>query len=285
MDAATLQRALDAAALPEYAQGLSERLDELNVLGHGAIDKKALLALLKDAGCSKMGTRQKLAAVLTCELMSASKPPPPPPADDACGAAFWGQMIQDAALSTAFDDLPPPTSAAADRALLSSPKAPPVAAAVARPPKAFPPSVAATSPSTSKAAVETGSATPIAMPTSPPPPPPPPPDAPPSPAAQQADLFRKLGDEAYSRKDIPTAERWFVQALATTPKSVALLSRLANCALNATPPQPRQALSHLQALLDLPPPHADARLWASKCCLEVGQGHALAPPSCLRAHL
>ena len=41
------------------------RLSELNALSvGGAVDKKQLLALLKEAGCSKMGVRQKLATVL-----------------------------------------------------------------------------------------------------------------------------------------------------------------------------------------------------------------------------
>ena len=47
-----------------------DRPDALNALRRGAIDKKELLALLKEAGCSKMGVRQKLATVLTCENVS-----------------------------------------------------------------------------------------------------------------------------------------------------------------------------------------------------------------------
>ena len=318
MDVEALRRALDGASLTEYAEPLSERLGELNQLG---ADKKELIALLKDAGCSKMGVRQKLATVLMCELARAV--PAVPAADEepkVTGDAFWGQLAQTSALGLDFD-IPAPTSAAADLALVSAPKLPPAAVSVAPlPPElraARPTPVVHTTPTdhVGESAPELeqlpATALPLAAPgeavaleaTAPRAPTatsaaPAASDAPyttqracavgsaataayPAPArplepersaqAQQADLFRKLGDEAFGRKDVKAAERWFAQALAATPRSVELLARLASCALAAAPPRLRLALTHLRRLLQLPPPHGDARLQAARCCVELGE--------------
>ena len=69
MDEATLAEILSSAGGSEFCAPLTEKLSELNALSvGGAVDKKAILTLLKDVGCSKMGVRQKLATVLMCEL-------------------------------------------------------------------------------------------------------------------------------------------------------------------------------------------------------------------------
>lgn len=281
MDEATLAEILSSAGGSEFCAPLTEKLSELNALSvGGAVDKKAILTLLKDVGCSKMGTRQKLATVLMCELQKA--PGPAAPADTG-GADFWTSLISGA---DAFDDIPPPTSAAADMALLSAPKAPPAAAAVAP----LPPEVIAAdaarrnaAPPTSEtlALVATSEVAAIELEDSPVASAPvvtaavaptaptgaaPEDEAPYNPAEEQANLFRKLGDEALGRKDYNGAERWFTQALAATPHSAPLLARLAQCALSRAPIEHARALRHLKALLALPPPHGEARIDAASWC-------------------
>ena len=320
MDVDTLARVLNEASLAEFTSPIGERLEQINELTRSGLDKKALLTILKDAGCSKMGTRQKACAVLMCELARA---PPPSPEQDVPSGDFWGSLIDRNAFDTGFDELPQP-SAAADAALLSAPKPPPSDVAVAPlPPEvlaadaarkatelepplkapmlaleepvavgdeessasalASPPVTAATT--TSAAATTASAASATASAATPsiaaaattrlaPPPSAPAADAepaPPTPQEQQAALFRKLGDEAYGRKDVDGAQRWFEQALAATPESVPLLSRLAACALARTPPEHALALSRLEALLLLPPPHGDARLKAARSCLALGR--------------
>ena len=339
MDAGRLADVLSSSGLSEFEDELASRLDQLNTFAGSAIDKKALLNLLKDAGCTKMGVRQKLATVLMCELSSAR-----PAAQEAPAAStedFWGSMIQQSHVlggGDAFDDLPPPSSAAADAALLSNPKAPPAAAAVAPLPAAVlaekkatavaaaaekkakdaldisdaplmtggqaaqllgkeakptatgapapapasaPPTAAAPgAPAAAAAATAAATAAAAAAATPPPPPPPPPPageESGSSLAEEQANLFRKLGDEALSRKDRAGAERWFTQALAATPYSSALLLRLASCALGANPPDHAGAVRQLARVAELPATHVAtddavaARLQLAKSSLELGR--------------
>ena len=282
MNAAALSRALAAASLDEYTDALSARLDELNALGRGVIDKKALLELLKQAGCSKMGVRQRLAAVLTCELMALpSQPPPASGKEVPSGDAFWGHLASSAALD--FDDLPPPSSAEADRALMSAPRPPPPAAAVAP----LPPAVLAARTAADRAASPSAPSASSSL--LPPPAPSAPADAAEadayasaaapalSAAEQQAELCRKLGDEAFGRKDVAGAERWFAQGLALCPQSADFLSRLADCASAATPPEHLRALEYLRTLLALPVTpchvdlHVDAQLRAARCCKTLGK--------------
>ena len=70
LEASRLEAALSAASLSEYTASLLDRIDQLNAIRRGAIDKKELLEVLKQAGCSKMGVRQRLAILLTSELMA-----------------------------------------------------------------------------------------------------------------------------------------------------------------------------------------------------------------------
>ena len=124
MDATTLASILASADQSELLTPLTSKLDDLNSLAvSGVVDKKSLVNLLKDAGCAKMGTRQKLAAVLMIELEKYSQPVAP------SGAVDWGSLIN----NDDADDfgIPQPISAAADAAILSKPKAPPASAAVA----------------------------------------------------------------------------------------------------------------------------------------------------------
>ena len=305
MDTESLAQVLASASLSEYVEPLSPYLTQINGLGPTG-DKKALLELLKSAGCTKMGVRQKLATVLMCELSSASRQVEEEPA---IGGDFWGSMIQQSEAlggdSSIFGELPPAVSAAADAKLLAEPKAPPVAAAVAPlPPELIAAKLEAAAPDVSIVAearalalaatdaqstpvevsdaeapptVTGGTAAPAPAPApivAPPPMPAAEPEPPSSAAEEQANLFRKLGDEAMSRKDRAGAERWFVQALAATPSNQALLFRLSSCALAASPPDHARALHYLGRILALPPPHGDARLQMAKSSLELGQVEA-----------
>ena len=54
---ASLADVLASASLSEYTSSLAARIDDLNALAP-VVDKKALLELLKSAGCAKMGVRQ-----------------------------------------------------------------------------------------------------------------------------------------------------------------------------------------------------------------------------------
>ena len=232
-----------------------------------------------------MGTRQKLMTVLMIELEKYSQPVAP------SGAVDWGSLIN----NDDADDfgIPQPISAAADAAILSKPKAPPVSAAVAP----LPPEVIAAD----KARREAASVALVAVDDQPvavameeeetivaaPPPAAmadpkkqrvdnPPIDVSESSAEDdaqemQANLFRKLGDEACSRKDHIAAEKWFLQALNATPSSKPLMTRLAQCALSISPPDHGRALRHLRALVALPPPHGDAHLKAAKSCVAIGE--------------
>ena len=283
LEASRLEAALSAASLSEYTASLLDRIDQLNAIRRGAIDKKELLEVLKQAGCSKMGVRQRLAILLTSELMAGPTSTASP--ISTCNAAtdgIWDQLAGTTMLE--LDDLPQPASAEADLALLSEPKLPPASAAVAPPPpavrislasaSAVPPAAEVTSSSSSsterEAAAEDVTASPP-MPT-------------PVPsrgietasacnaAEQQAELFHELGDEALGRKDVTGAERWYAQALCLCPNSPELLSRLATCATVQTSPAPARALEHLRALLALPPHplQAEARLRAAECCQQLG---------------
>ena len=114
MDAGRLSEVLAAAGLSEYEDELCSRLDALNAFAGAAIDKRSLLNLLKDAGCSKMGVRQKLATVLMCELASAR--PVAAQEESRAGDDFWGSMIQQSHILGGGDflaELPPPSSAEA----------------------------------------------------------------------------------------------------------------------------------------------------------------------------
>ena len=283
LDAASLSTILASTNATEIVDALTARLDDLNSLSV-TIDKKALLQLLKDVGCAKMGVRQKLATVLMCELQKAPRAITPP--DDSKGEDnFWGSIIS-ISDNIGFDQdgIPPPTSAAADLALLSAPKAPPAAAAVAKPPAELLARRAVREvDAAALIAAEASSTTPPLPPLPPPPPaagapatsavtPPPPTAASPSnPAEEQANLFRKLGDEAFGRKDYAGGERWFTQALSSTPSSVALLLRLAQCCLARSPPAHHAALRHLHAIVALPPPHGDAHVSAARSCVAIGE--------------
>ena len=88
MDANTLASILASADQSDLLTPLTSKLDDLNSLSvAGVVDKKSLVNLLKDAGCAKMGTRQKLAAVLMIELEKYSQPVAP------SGAVDWGSLI------------------------------------------------------------------------------------------------------------------------------------------------------------------------------------------------
>lgn len=258
LSASRLEAALAAASLSEYTASLVDRLDQLNAIRRGVIDKKELLEVLKQAGCSKMGVRQRLAILLTCELMAAPTSTASPMApDSATKDGVWGQLAGTTMLE--LDDLPQPASAEADLALLSVPKLPPASAAVAPPPPAVRNSLASVSVVPPAAEVTSSTTTTKRAAAD---------DA----SAQQAELFHKLGDEALGRKDVSGAERWYAQALCLCPNSPELLSRLATCATVQTFPAPARALEHLRALLALPPHplQAEARLRAAECCQQLG---------------
>jgi len=258
LSASRLEAALAAASLSEYTASLVDRLDQLNAIRRGVIDKKELLEVLKQAGCSKMGVRQRLAILLTCELMAAPTSTASPMApESATTDGVWGQLAGTTMLE--LDDLPQPASAEADLALLSVPKLPPASAAVAPPPPAVRNSLASVSVVPPAAEVTSSTTTTKRAAAD---------DA----SAQQAELFHKLGDEALGRKDVSGAERWYAQALCLCPNSPELLSRLATCATVQTFPAPARALEHLRALLALPPHplQAEARLRAAECCQQLG---------------
>ena len=62
MDTGSLAAVIGTEGGEELAEALESRLAELNALSiGGAVDKKALLSLLKEAGCVKMGVRQRVA--------------------------------------------------------------------------------------------------------------------------------------------------------------------------------------------------------------------------------
>jgi tetratricopeptide (TPR) repeat protein len=301
MDASTLSSVLAAASLSEFEAPLSSRLAELNMLGSSGGDKKALQAFLKDIGCSKMGVRQRLAALLLSEIEKSSshEARTTEASVKRTSGDIWGTFLQQShALENEFDDLPPPVSAAADHALLSARKAPPAAVAVAdaaarraviaissgsssskqhshkydaaEAASSTAPSTTITDADTAAVAAannaeaDTASGLAVNAVMS-------------SPrhinsALDQANLFRKLGDEALGRKDTSAAERWFSQALDATPHSIALLSRLAACALMSSPPNHVLALRRLDALFSLEPPHGgEPRLMAARSCIALGR--------------
>ena len=269
MDAAALSEALAAASLSEYAAPLAERIGDLS---RARGDKRVVLDVLKAAGVSKMGTRQRIATI--CLMLECAAPEPEPK-----GGAEWADVFGQSAAILAMDgDLPPPSSAAADEALAAAPRMPSAEVAVAPPPPPPPeplaqPAAPAAAPAPTGGVVEAG-AGPSAAAT--------PPtvaasasaassSATASAARASSELYRKLGDEAFGRKDVAAAERWYEQSLGADPSHAALHGKLADCAAAASPADPARALRHLRALLASPPPHGEAWLRAGRLALALGE--------------
>ena len=87
----------------------------------------------------------------------------------------------------------------------------------------------------------------------------------------QAEICRLRGNEAFKRRDLSAAERWYDKALQADATNVAALNNLAACHLAAAPPRPHEAMVRLRAALTYEPLHTKARLRAGRCCIMLGE--------------